>query len=30
VLLALSALSFLTRKDWRGKLAEVEEVGEKQ
>ena len=24
VLLALSALSFLTRKDWRGKLAEVE------
>jgi putative tricarboxylic transport membrane protein len=25
VLLALSALSFLTRKDWRGKLAEAEE-----
>jgi putative tricarboxylic transport membrane protein len=25
VLLALSALSYLTRKDWRGKLAEVEE-----
>jgi putative tricarboxylic transport membrane protein len=25
VLLALSALSFLTHKDWRGKLAEVEE-----
>ncbi len=30
LLLALSALSFLTRKDWRGKLAEVEEVGEKR
>jgi len=30
VLLALSALSYLTRKDWRGKLAEVEEVGEKR
>ena len=25
VLLGLSAISYLTRKDWRGKLAEVEE-----
>jgi putative tricarboxylic transport membrane protein len=30
LLLALSAISFLTRKDWRGKLAEVEKVGEKR